>query len=90
MNRTVSKERELTKRGKKPTTYRRIVTGNVNGKSVVQSDESLLAYQFKTVPGFEHTLMWINPAIPISAMSRGLTDIPTPLFQDLAVLACTS
>src|SRR5260370_9543801 len=51
-------------RGKKPTTYRRIVTGNVNGKSVVQSDEPLLAYEFKTVPGYEHTLMWINTAIP--------------------------
>ena len=64
MNRTASKERELRKRGKKPATYRRIVTGNVNGKSVVQSDEPLKAYQFKTVPGYEHTLMWINPAIP--------------------------
>jgi hypothetical protein len=40
MNRTTSKER---KRGKKPTIYRRIVTGNANGKSVVQSDEALLA-----------------------------------------------
>jgi hypothetical protein len=64
MHRTASKERELPKRGKKPTTYRRIVTGNVNGKSVIQSDEPLLAYQFKTIPGYEHTLMWINPAIP--------------------------
>jgi len=61
MNRTASKER---KRGKKPTTYRRVVTGNANGKSVVQSDEPLLAYQFDTVPGYEHTLVWINPAIP--------------------------
>jgi hypothetical protein len=64
MNRTAAKKRELPKRGKKPTTYRRIVTGNVNGKSFVQSDELLLAYQFKTVPGYEHTLIWINPAIP--------------------------
>ena len=64
MNRTASNERESPNRGKKPTAYRRIVTGNVNGKSVVQSDEPLLAYQFKTVPGYEHTLMWINPAIP--------------------------
>src|SRR5258707_4208235 len=64
MNGTASKKRELSKRGKKTSTYRRIVTGNVNGKSVVQSDEPLLAYEFKTVPGYEHTLMWINPAIP--------------------------
>jgi hypothetical protein len=61
MNRTARKKR---KRGKKPTTYRRVVTGNVNRKSVVQSDEPLLAYQFNTVPGYEHTLIWINAAIP--------------------------
>jgi hypothetical protein len=64
MNRTASKERKLRRRGKKATTYRRIVTGNVNGKSVVQSDKQLVAYEFKTVPGYEHTLMWINPATP--------------------------
>jgi hypothetical protein len=61
MKRTASRER---KRGKKPTTYRRVVTGNANGKSVVQSDEPLLAYEFKTVPGYEHTLLWVNPATP--------------------------
>jgi mannose-6-phosphate isomerase-like protein (cupin superfamily) len=64
MNGTVSKNRKASKRGKKPTTYRRIVTGNVDGKSVVQSDEPLVAYQFKTIPGYEHTLMWVNPGIP--------------------------
>ena len=64
MNRAASKERELPKLGKKPTVYSRIVTANVNGKSVVQSDEPLLAYEFKTIPGYEHTLLWINPAIP--------------------------
>ena len=64
MNRTASKERELPKRGKKPTTYRRIATRNVSGKSVVQSDESLPAYEFKTVPGYEHTLIWVNPTTP--------------------------
>ena len=61
MNRTASKER---RRGKKPSTYRRIVTGDVNGKSVVQSDEPLLAYEFKTVPGYGHTLIWVNPTTP--------------------------
>jgi hypothetical protein len=64
MNRTASKDRELPKRGKKPTTYRRIVIGIVNHKSVVQSDEPLLAYEFKTVPGYKHTLIWVNPTIP--------------------------
>ena len=89
-NKTASKKRESRKRGMKPTTYRRIVTGSLKGKAVVQSDEPLLAYEFKTVPGYEHTLMWINPAIPISALSSGLIDIPTPSFRDLAVQACTS
>src|SRR6266478_1661549 len=64
MNGRASKKRELTSRGKKPSTYRRIVTGNVNGKSVVQTDEQMQAYQFKTVPGYEHTLMWVNAATP--------------------------
>jgi hypothetical protein len=64
MNGTSSKKRELSKRGKKPTTYRRIVTENVNGKSVVQSDEHMQAYEFKTVPGYEHTLIWVNPMTP--------------------------
>jgi len=64
MNATASKKRELSERGKKPSTYRRIVTEDVNGKSVVQSDESLPAYEFKTVPGYEHTLIWVNPATP--------------------------
>jgi len=64
MNEAVSKERELSTRGKKPSTYRRIVTGNVNGKSVVRSDEPLSAYEFKAVPGYEHTLIWVNPGIP--------------------------
>jgi hypothetical protein len=64
MNGTASKKREVSKRGKKPSTYRRIVTENVNGKSVVQSDEQMQAYEFKTVPGYEHTLIWVNPTTP--------------------------
>jgi mannose-6-phosphate isomerase-like protein (cupin superfamily) len=64
MNGAASTKRELCKNSKKPSTYRRIVTGNVNGKAAVQSDEPLLAYEFKTVPGYEHTLIWVNPATP--------------------------
>jgi mannose-6-phosphate isomerase-like protein (cupin superfamily) len=64
MNETISTKRKSSKRRKKPSTYRRIVTGNINGKSVVRGDEALLAYQFKTVPGYEHTLIWVKPAIP--------------------------
>ena len=64
MNGTPSKKREVFKRGKKPSAYRRIVTGNANGKSVVQSDGPVQAYEFKTVPGYEHTLIWLNAATP--------------------------
>jgi mannose-6-phosphate isomerase-like protein (cupin superfamily) len=64
MNGAVSRKKELSKGGKKPSAYRRIVTANVNGKAVVQSDEPLLAYEFKTIPGYEHTLIWVNAATP--------------------------
>jgi hypothetical protein len=64
MNGTISKKRAVFKRGKKPSAYRRIVTGNTNGKSVVQSDGPMQAYEFKTVPGYEHTLIWLNTATP--------------------------
>ena len=64
MNGTASKKKELSKRGEKPSAYRRVVTGNVKGKSVVQSDEPLPAYEFDSVPGYEHTLIWVNPATP--------------------------
>jgi len=64
MNGTASKKTELSKRGKKPGTYRRIVTETANGKSVVQSDEHMQAYEFKTVPGYEHTLIWVNAVTP--------------------------
>jgi hypothetical protein len=64
MNERAPRKKELSKHGEKPSTYRRVVTENVNGKSVVQSDEPLLTYQFKTVPGYEHTLIWVNPTTP--------------------------
>jgi len=64
MKGTASKKTELSKRGKQPSTYRRIVTGNVNGKSIVQSDEELAAYHFKSVPDYERTLVWVNPTTP--------------------------
>jgi mannose-6-phosphate isomerase-like protein (cupin superfamily) len=76
MNATPSKKRELSKRGKNPSTYRRIVTENVNGKSVVQSDESLPACEFKTVPGYEHTLIWVNAATPDLRKEQKLDSYP--------------
>src|SRR5260370_18781747 len=64
MDGTASKKRELSKRRKKPSTYGRIVTGNADGKSIIQSDEQLQAYEFKSVPNYEHTLVWVNPTTP--------------------------
>jgi mannose-6-phosphate isomerase-like protein (cupin superfamily) len=79
MNEAISKKRVLFKRGKNPSTHRRIVTGNVNGKSVVQSDEPLPAYEFKTVPGYEHTLIWVNPAPPDLSKAQRFDSYPDSL-----------
>jgi len=76
MNTTAYKKTELSKRGKRPSAYRRIVTGNVNGKSVVQSDEPLPAYEFKTVPGYEHTLVWVNPETPDLGKEQSFDSYP--------------
>jgi len=64
MNGRASRKKEWSKHGDKPSTYRRVVTENVKGKAVVQTDDLLLAYEFKTVPGYEHTLIWVNPTTP--------------------------
>src|SRR5580692_6597491 len=64
MSGPTTKKREASKRRKKPNTYRRVVTENINGKSVVQSDGPSQAYEFRTVPGYEHTLIWVNPTTP--------------------------
>jgi len=64
MNGRASRKKESSKRGDQPSSYRRVVTENVNGKAVIQRDESLPAYEFKTVPGYEHTLIWANPTTP--------------------------
>jgi hypothetical protein len=45
-------------------TYRRVVTATHYGKSIVQSDDQLEPYEFRTVPGYLHTLVWVNPATP--------------------------
>ena len=48
----------------KPTTYRTVVTMNLEGKAVVQCDEQMQAYEFKSVSSYEHTLVWVNPTTP--------------------------
>ncbi len=64
MNGRASGKKELSKRSERPSSYRRVVTANVNGKGVLQSDEPLPAYEFKTVPGYEHMLTAVNPETP--------------------------
>jgi hypothetical protein len=44
----------------KPSTYRRVVTINLDGKSVVLSDDKMRAYEFKSVPDYEHTLVRVS------------------------------
>jgi len=57
-------KKELSKRSEKRSTYRRMLMSNVNRKAVLQSDEPLPAYEFKTVPGCEYTLTSVNPESP--------------------------
>ena len=40
----------------KKASYRRVVTAEVQGKSVIQSNELLENYNFETVPGYIHRL----------------------------------
>jgi hypothetical protein len=37
---------------------------NLDGKSVALSDDKMEAYEFKSVPSNEHTLVWIDPTTP--------------------------
>jgi mannose-6-phosphate isomerase-like protein (cupin superfamily) len=76
MNGRASRKKESSKRGERPSNYRRVVTANVNGKSFVQSDEPLPPYEFKTVPGYEHTLIWVNSAIPDLSKEQRLDRYP--------------
>ena len=41
----------------KKASYRRVVTAEVQGKSVIQSNELLENYNFETVPGHTHLLV---------------------------------
>ena len=70
------KNKQLPRRDKKASTCRRVVAGNVIGKSIVQGDELMEAYQFKTVPGYEHTLVWINDGTPDLSKEQRLERYP--------------
>ena len=64
----------------KPGTYRRVVTMNVDGKAVVQSDEQMHAYEFKSVPNYEHTLLWVNPITPDLREKQRFDRYPDSVF----------
>jgi hypothetical protein len=64
MNGAAPKKIQSSKHAKKPSTYRRIVTGHADGKSVVQSGAQIQPYSFKSVPGYQHSLIWLNAATP--------------------------
>jgi mannose-6-phosphate isomerase-like protein (cupin superfamily) len=76
MKGTISKKEELSEHGKKASVYRRVVTGNVSGKSVVRSDEVTETYRFKTVPGYEHTLVWVNATTPDLSKEQSFDNYP--------------
>lgn len=59
---------------------RRVVTGHSAAKSVVKSDEPLRPYAFKSVPGYEHTLVWFNEGIPDLRREQGMTGYPTSVL----------
>src|SRR5258705_9611787 len=69
-----STDRETAREREGPV--RRVVTADSAGKSIVQSDEELPAYQFKSVPGYEHTLVWVTEATPDLGREQKLIGYP--------------
>jgi hypothetical protein len=60
----------------KKTSYRRVVTAEVQGKSVIQSDEQLQNYNFETVPGYIHRLVWVSSSIPDLSQQQKMDSYP--------------
>ena len=90
MNRKTSREKELSKRREKPSTYRRVVTENVNGKAVVQNDECCWPTSSRLSPVTSIRLLGSTRRCQTLARSKGLTAIPTRSFRDLAAQVFTS
>jgi mannose-6-phosphate isomerase-like protein (cupin superfamily) len=63
---------------------RRVVCGNVNGRSTVLSDGvAAVAHAFKSIPGHGADILWATPPIPdeagrIEAAPEGVRAIPEP------------
>lgn len=50
---------------------RRLVTGTVNGRSVVLNDGAVPRHhQYKSIPGFSTALVWATPEVPIGAANN--------------------
>jgi hypothetical protein len=64
------------KSGNKKAIYRCVVTAEVQGKSVIQSDELLQNYNFETVPGYIHRLVWANSSIPDLSQQQKMDRYP--------------
>jgi mannose-6-phosphate isomerase-like protein (cupin superfamily) len=60
----------------KMASHRRVVTAEVQGKSVIQSDELLQSYNFETVPGYIHRLVWANPSTPDLSQQQRMDRYP--------------
>ena len=60
----------------KKASYRRVVTAEIQAKSVIQSDELLENYNFKTVPGYIHRLVWVNSSIPDLSQQQKMDGYP--------------
>jgi len=60
----------------KKASYRRVVTAEVQGKSVIQSNELLQDYNFETVPGYIHRLVWANLSIPDLSQQQNMDSYP--------------
>jgi len=56
--------------------YRRVVTAEVQGKSVIKSDDLLQDYNFETVPGYVHRLVWANSSIPDLSQKQEMDRYP--------------
>ncbi|HEX4169690.1 MAG TPA: hypothetical protein VHZ55_29860 [Bryobacteraceae bacterium] len=52
----------------------------MNNKSVVQSDERIQTDEFSTVPGYEHTLIWVTQLPLTNARSKASIATRTQLF----------
>ena len=72
----IEKKEGNVKAENKKASYRRVVTAEVQGKSVIQSNELLENYNFETVPGYIHRLVWANLSIPDLSQQQKMDSYP--------------